>query len=77
MAFKSRLQKIEEALDANKKFLLAEPLELEGFPPEHPRVDAKAAEMADFSRAAALAVRGDGRQFKGALHQFCPELVVS
>jgi len=54
-------------------WLKVKPMEVHDFPPGHARVGAKAVEMADFSKAAALTVSGDGRQFKGALHQFCPE----
>jgi hypothetical protein len=85
MTLKGRLQKVEEALDANKKFLLWLDAKAvgglvsyweRGFSPGHARVVAKAAEMADFSRAAALTVSGDGRQFKRALQQLCPELAL-
>jgi hypothetical protein len=58
-------------------WLNVEPVEVAGFPPGHARVGIKAAEIANFSRAAALAVSGSGRQFKHALQQFCPELMVS
>jgi hypothetical protein len=58
-------------------WLKVELVEVDGFPPGHARVAAKAVEMADFSKAAAVTVSGDGRQFKHALQRFCPELVVS
>ena len=46
---------------------------MEGFVSGHPKVDAKATQMAN-SRAAALAKSGDDRQFKNALQQLALDL---
>ena len=50
---------------------------MEGFVLGHPKVDAKATQMANFSRAAALAKSGDGRQFKNAFQRLAPDLALS
>ena len=50
-------------------WLNVEPATIDGFVPGHPKADAMATQMANFSRATALAQSGDGRQFKNALQR--------
>jgi hypothetical protein len=73
----SQLRVTAQLYEPLAAWLNVEPVEVEGFALGHARVGAKAAEIADFSRAAALTVSGDGRQFKRALQQLCPELALS
>ena len=73
----SQLRVTAQLYEPLAAWLNVEPVEVEGFLSGHARVGAQAAEMADFSRAAALAVSSDGRQFKHALRPVCPDLVLS
>jgi len=73
----SQLRTTAQLLPPLAAWLNLEPLMMEGFVSGHPKVDTKATQMADFSRATALVQSGYGRQFKDALQQLSPELAVS
>ena len=71
----SNLRKMADTFGPLLAWLNVEPITAEGFAPGHPMVDAKAAELADYSHAHAFAGGGTSGEFVSALRQVSPDLV--
>ena len=71
----SNLRKTADTFGPLVAWLNVEPITVEGFTTGHPMVDAKAAELADYSHAHALARGGTLGEFLSALQKVSPDMV--
>jgi hypothetical protein len=70
----SNLHKTAEVFAPLARYVDADPIKIEGFVAGNPLVDAKTAELENYSRGHAVVGRGTRRELNDALLRLCPEL---